>query len=146
VFIEPNQRTPIRGVFDKACPRLRGCATNRPIAPAKRTVRRLITCLPVDEIGRAIVRLPAELSATNERLLVAGSTRPAARRNNELALVPWPPTGSNRRFHDVLLFSGREEQSCVRAATGAQRKSMPTTRAKADQTCPRKSERVVLTG
>jgi len=46
-----------------------------PMAPAKRTLRRVITDHLVEERTPAIVRLQRELSAANERLLVADVSR-----------------------------------------------------------------------
>jgi hypothetical protein len=43
------------------------------MVPAKRTLRRVITVHLVDERSSAIVRLQRELSAANDRLLVAYS-------------------------------------------------------------------------
>src|SRR5947207_13452538 len=61
----------MRETFDGAWPRLNRGAASMPMAPAKRTLRRVITVHLVDERSSAIVRLQGELSAANDRLLLA---------------------------------------------------------------------------
>jgi len=70
----------MRETFDGAWPRLNRGAASMPMAPAKRTLRRVITVHLVDERSSAIVRLQGELSAANDRLLLAdlGLTADAA--------------------------------------------------------------------
>src|SRR5438046_3869850 len=68
---DENNINPTRRMVPAGCPRPSVYAKNRPMPPASKMLRRVITVHLVDERTPAIVRLQRELSAGNERLLEA---------------------------------------------------------------------------
>src|SRR5437588_2755158 len=87
----------MRATFDGAWPRLNRGAASMPMAPAKRTLRRVITVHLVDERSSAIVRLQGELSAANDRLLLADTVEKLLFRSHSKNCSP----------ADALLVLGR---------------------------------------
>src|SRR5258706_15817117 len=73
---DENNITPTRRMVPAGCPRPSVYAKNRPMPPASKMLRRVFTVHLVDERTPAIVRLQRELSAGNERLLVAETGDP----------------------------------------------------------------------